>query len=361
MSTWSQSLVDWYNKVKRDLPWRHRSDAYGIWISEIMLQQTQVDTVIDYYNRFLATFPTVHDLAKADEQQVLKLWEGLGYYSRARNLHKTAKIVSQELDGHFPTTYEALQKLPGLGPYTAAAVVSIAFGVPVPVVDGNVLRVFTRFWEIEKDIRQPRVRTQLFNCLTPAVEKHDPSTFNQAMMELGALICTPKSPDCTQCPIQSTCIAKRDNKVDKLPIKSKAKPVPHYHIGVGVILNNEKVLIGKRKTDQMLGGLWEFPGGKQEKGETIETTIQREIKEETTLNVTVNDSITTVKHAYSHFKITLHAYWCTLESGQASPKSAEELRWVSLETLSDYPFPKANKKVLECITILKGFPLAHPA
>lgn len=311
-----------------------------------MLQQTQVDTVIGYFERFMVQFPTLELLAQADQEKVLKAWEGLGYYSRARNLHKAAKMVMDAHEGVIPCTYEALQTLPGLGPYCAAAVTSIAFGNAVPVVDGNVIRVFSRFWGIEDDVRLPKVRNEIFDRLTPIIQDFNPSHFNQAMMELGALICKPKSPACEKCPLQSECVAYQTKRTDQLPFKSKAAPVPHHTIVVGVIWKAGQILIGKRRQDQMLGGLWEFPGGKCEPGESLDGALKREILEETGLHVTVGPPYCAVQHAYTHFKITLHAFPCTIDSGILEAKSADELRWVSWEMLKTLPFPKANLKIL---------------
>jgi A/G-specific adenine glycosylase len=347
MSPWVTSLLNWYNSQKREMPWRSNPHPYRTWVSEIMLQQTQVATVIPYFNRFLDQFPTVYDLAKADEQAVLKAWEGLGYYSRARNLQKAAKLVVDDYNGEVPSTYEELQKLSGIGPYCAAAITSIAFGNPVPVVDGNVLRVFTRFWGVFDDIRNTKVRDVFFNKLKPFIKEANPADFNQAIMELGALVCKPKQPKCDDCPLTQNCFAYNSKKVDELPFKSKSKPVPHYNIAVAVIQKNGKVLIGKRDEKQMLGGLWEFPGGKQEKNEGLDRTVLREVKEETGLTVKLSKELTVVKHAYSHFKITLHPYLCDYVSGNEVPQSATELKWVSIQELADYPFPKANKVVLE--------------
>jgi A/G-specific adenine glycosylase len=333
------------------MPWRSNPLPYYVWVSETMLQQTQVSTVIPYFNRFIQKFPTIQDLANADQQTVLKQWEGLGYYSRARNVHKAAQYVINELNDKIPSTYEKLQELPGIGPYIAAAIASIAFEVPVPVVDGNVLRVFSRFWGISDDIRNTSVRNTLFDQLTPIIKKvKEPSQFNQAIMELGALICTPKSPTCNSCPIATQCYANTHHKQAELPYKSKSKPTPHYDIAVGIIRDGNKILIGKRKQDQMLGGLWEFPGGKQKESESLEETVMREIKEETGLQVKLNHKITQIKHAYTHFKITLHAYDCTYISGKALPHTTDEIRWVSLSELKTYPFPKANSKVLDIYT-----------
>ena len=347
MRSWSGDLTDWYRANKRVLPWREAPLPYFIWVSEVMLQQTQVETVIDYFNRFIAKFPTVEKLAVADLQEVLKLWEGLGYYSRARNFHKAAQKVVAEYGGEIPSTYLDLQKLPGLGPYAAAAVASLAFSVPVPVVDGNVLRVFARFWGMNDDIRLPKMRQLLFDQLVPIIAEENPSDFNQGMMELGALICRPQSPLCLACPIQPGCVAFRERRTDELPVKSKLPKAPHFEIGVGVIWRGDHILIAKRKTDQMLGGLWEFPGGKRQAGESLEETVCRELLEETGLTVQIGAPYPIVKHAYTHFKITMTAFRCVYLSGKPSPNTSDELKWVPVSDLNSYPFPKASLKVIE--------------
>lgn len=332
------------------MPWRSNPLPYNVWVSEIMLQQTQVDTVIPYFNRFLDTFPTVEVLANADQEQVLKLWEGLGYYSRARNLHKGAKLIVAQYNGKLPSTYDELQKISGIGPYVAAAITSIAFNNPVPVVDGNVLRVFSRFWGIEDDIRETKSRNAIFDKLTPFIKTTNPSDFNQGIMELGALICKPKNPQCARCPLQKECYAFINKKTDTLPFKSKSAPVPHYHIGVAVIWKDNKILIGKRKEEKMLGGLWEFPGGKQNKDETIQETVIREVKEETDLDIRIESQYCSINHAYTHFKITLHAFKTSIVSGTEKAQSATELKWASIEDCKKLPFPKANLKVFEAIS-----------
>jgi len=270
------------------MPWRTSPSPYRVWVSEIMLQQTQVVTVIPFFNRFICQFPTVFDLANSDLQSVLKLWEGLGYYSRARNLHRAAKQVCLEHNGQLPETYETLQTLPGIGPYIAAAIASIAFNKPVPVVDGNVLRVFCRFWGIKDDIRHPSVRNNLFTKLTPIIQQvPSPSDFNQSIMEIGALICSPKTPKCAFCPISKTCFTQINQLHAQLPYKSRPKPIPHYTVSVGLIFKENKILIGKRRESQMLGGLWELPGGKQSENETVEQAVIREIYEETGLKLKI--------------------------------------------------------------------------
>lgn len=316
-----------------------------------MLQQTRVDTVIPYYYRFTEAFPTVEALANADRQQVLKLWEGLGYYSRARNMQDAARQIADEMDNEMPRNYAGLIKLKGIGPYTAAAISSIAFGEKQAVVDGNVLRVICRYYGITGDIRATGTKNDVQEIVTGLIPESRPGDFNQAVMELGATVCTPANPKCDHCPLSTGCIAYRTAQTDSLPYKSTAKKTPHHQIGIGIIVDPEtgKLLIARRPEDAMLGGLWEFPGGKQKKGEQITKTVKRELHEELGVEVSLFEKLMELKHAYSHFKITLHAYWCKIDSGIPEPKSSSELRWVFPAELEKYPFPKANKTITESI------------
>lgn len=330
------------------MPWRGEKDPYKIWISEIMLQQTRVDQAWPYFENFTKAFPTVFDLAKADQQQVLKAWEGLGYYSRARNLHAASKMIVEDYNGKLPETYDEIIKLKGIGPYTAAAITSIAFGLPNAVVDGNVIRVITRYFGIEDDVRKTGTVKEVQSLVNELISLEQPAEFNQGMMELGATICSPHNPDCLNCPIQSGCIATKIAKTDIIPYKSKAKKKPHKIIGVGIIeAEDGTLLIALRPEDVMLGGLWEFPGGKQEKGETIQQTVERELLEELGVEVHAFKEFMTLKHTYSHFSITMHAWFCKLISGTPEPKSSQEIRWVKRSELEEYPFPKANKVLTE--------------
>jgi len=347
--TWPRRLLRWYARHRRVLPWRSRPTPYRVWISEIMLQQTRVDTVAPYFRRFVGRFPSLPRLAAASQQEVLKAWEGLGYYARARNLHKAAQRLVAEFGGRLPADLETLRALPGIGEYTAAAIASIGHGRPAPVVDGNVLRVFTRFWGIGADIRSGSVRGRLAARLAPIVAEQPPAAFNQAVMELGALVCTPVRPACAECPLRQACVARATGRTGSLPFKSRAKPVPHHDVAVGVIWRNGRVLIAKRREDQMLGGLWEFPGGRREKRESLEHTVLREIREETGLETTCGAAYCTVKHAYTHFKITMTAFKCGYVSGTARARAAAALRWVRLPKLADYPMPRANRKVIAAI------------
>lgn len=340
-------LLGWYDDNKRDMPWRDCGDPYKTWISEIMLQQTRVDQATPYFNRFIERFPDVYALANAEQQDVLKVWEGLGYYSRARNLHHAAKTVVDDFNGQIPDTEDEILELKGVGPYTASAVLSIAFSKPHAVVDGNVLRVLTRYLGIEDDIRSSSTKNTVQEAANELIDEDRPGDFNQAVMELGATVCTPSNPDCSECPVSSNCVAYTTLKTDSIPYKSPAKKRPHHQIGVGIIRDDENVLIALRPEDAMLGGMWEFPGGKQKEDEDIQQTVIRELKEELGVDVTVTKPFMKLNHAYSHFKITLHAYLCELKKGNPQPKTSQQLKWVSVSELDRYPFPKANRKLTE--------------
>lgn len=330
------------------MPWRDCGDPYKIWISEIMLQQTRVDQATPYFKRFMDRFPTVHDLAKADQQDVLKVWEGLGYYSRARHLHAASKLVVEEFDGKVPNTWEEINELKGVGPYTASAVLSIAYQKKHAVVDGNVIRVLSRYFGIEDDVRSTKTKNTIQDYADDLISEERPGDFNQAVMELGAMVCTPSNPECEKCPLQANCVAHKTVKTEDIPYKSPAKKRPHHQIGVGIIMNNnEEVLIALRPDDAMLGGMWEFPGGKQEENEKMEDTVIRELREELDVDVSISKPFMKLDHAYSHFKITMHAYLCEIEAGTPQPNTSQEIRWITIDELEDYPFPKANRKLTE--------------
>ena len=360
MSHFSERILHWYHHHKRTLPWRETDDPYKIWISEIMLQQTRVDTVIPYYERFLARFPTVFELADADQQQVLKSWEGLGYYSRGRNLHHASKKVVDEFDGELPSTWKEITSLKGIGPYTASAILSIAFQKKYAVVDGNVIRVLSRFYGIQDDIRKSTTKNRIQDLADDLIPEKEPGDFNQAVMELGATVCTPQNPKCGTCPLSAECIAANSAQTEVIPYKSPAKKIPHHQIAVGLILNQRnELLIALRPNESMLGGLWEFPGGKQEEDETLQETVIRELKEELGVKVEVFSKFQDLKHAYSHFKITMYAFWCRIESGTPQPKSSQEIKWVSLDHIDQYPFPKANKTLINGLKKLEESDLSY--
>lgn len=344
-------LLTWYQQHGRSLPWRQTRDPYAIWISEIMLQQTQVKTVIPYYDRWLRALPTVHALAAADQQTVLKLWEGLGYYARARNLHHTAQIIVVEHQGQFPATLAQAIALPGIGRTTAGGILSAAFDQPLAILDGNVKRVLARL--VALPVPPAKAIAHLWQLSATLLDAAHPRDFNQAVMDLGATVCLPKQPLCDRCPWQPHCRAFALHLQTTLPMTETRTPIPRKVIGVAVIWNDQgQILIDRRKQSGLLGGLWEFPGGKIEPGETIEACIQREIMEELGIEITVGDRLITVDHTYSHFHVTLNVHHCQYISGDPQPIECDEIRWVTLAEIDQYPFPKANIKIIEALRSL---------
>lgn len=341
-----KALLGWFSSSKREMPWRESRDPYAIWLSEVMLQQTKVDQATPYFQKFISAYPTVTDLAEADQHDVLMLWEGLGYYARGRNMHKAAKAVVELHGGVFPSTYEELIALPGVGPYTAAAVSSIAFGGRHAVVDGNVVRVLSRFYGITDDVASSRTKRVIQSLADELLDPNHPGEFNQAVMELGSLVCTPSAPHCEDCPLARWCVANKTLQTDSIPYKAPKQKVPHHDIVVAIISDDiGRLLIARRRETAMLGGLWEFPGGKVEHGESHEHALHREIFEELDIQISVTREFMVLKHAYSHFKITLHAFLCTHASGTPKPRSSSEIRWVSPKQLIEFPFPKANRRL----------------
>ncbi|HSQ34470.1 MAG TPA: A/G-specific adenine glycosylase [Candidatus Binatia bacterium] len=335
-------LLRWFERNRRDLPWRRRRGLYPIWVSEVMLQQTQVETVVPYYLDFLKRFPTAAKLSAAPLQDVLKAWEGLGYYSRARNLWQSVRLVQGEGGGRIPGAYAAFRKLPGVGDYIAAAVLSIGRGLVVPVVDGNVLRVVCRWQGIRGDIRLAATKEKVRSFLQSVIPSDAPGRFNEAMMELGALVCVPKTPHCRRCPLHLDCFAFREGCTLSLPLKSKGKPVPTYRVALAVIVRRDRIFIQQRPESGHLGGLWEFPGGKCEPEETPLQAVVRECSEELGVEVDVSKKLARVRHAYSHFKIELHVYACALSG--PPPQASRKNAWIRAGELSRYPFPAANHK-----------------
>lgn len=350
-------LAAWYRHAARVMPWRRTTDPYRIWISEVMLQQTRVDQAQPYYERFTEAFPTVERLAAAPLDEVLLRWEGLGYYARARHLHRAAQVIVEDFGGRLPETYDAIRRLPGVGPYTAAAVLSIAFGQPHAVLDGNVARVLSRAFTIGDDVKRTSTRRRLQALADRLIPPSDPGDFNQAMMELGATVCTPRAPACPGCPVRPVCGAYAEGRPEAYPVTSKKPPVPHYDVAVGIVFNEQgEVLIQRRKEGGLLGGLWEFPGGKREEGEALEAACARELREELGIGAEVEAPLTRIDHAYSHFKVTLHAFRCRVLHGTPASREGQPIRWTRPDCLGQYAFPRANRRLIEHLITARQAP-----
>lgn len=339
---WPLQLVKWFQSNQRMLPWRESYEPYQVWISEIMLQQTQVATVLPYFDRWMKRFPTIQDLAAASEDEVLKHWEGLGYYSRARNLHKAAKEMNQ-----IPSVKSDLLAIPGIGPYTAGAILSIAYQQDEALVDGNVIRVLSRLY---KDEENTRTQTQRFWKRAESVlPKGQAREFNQGLMELGALICTPKSPKCEQCPVANSCLAKKAGIEERLPNRGPKQKKEQIQVAIAIIEDGDRVFIQKRPSKGLMGGLWEFPGGKVETDESVEEALNREIQEEMGIKLKEVQEFKKIKHAYTRFKVDLHCYLAKYERGTVKLNAATEGKWVKKEDLKNFAFPAANGRLIEAL------------
>lgn len=338
-------LLSWYEKHARRLPWRDQPTPYRVWISEIMLQQTRVETVLPYFERWMERFPTLQSLAAAPEQDVLHAWEGLGYYSRARNLHRAAQLLVREHGGQIPSDPDHLQRLPGIGRYTAGAIASIAFGQDAPALDANIRRVLARVFHMDLPARSPEGERRLWQLARDSLPPGRAGDFNQALMDLGSSICTPRAPACLICPLAAHCQAFALGRQESLPVLAEKPPVPHYTVTAAVIWRGEQVLIARRPANGLLGGLWEFPGGKLEEGEDFEQGLRREIQEELGVEIRVGAPFGVYQHGYTHFKVTLHAFTCALEAGEPRAIQASDVRWVLPAQLPDFPMGKIDRQI----------------
>jgi A/G-specific adenine glycosylase len=339
-------LIQWFKAEQRELPWREDKDPYKIWVSEIMLQQTRVDTVIPYFKNFIEQFPDIKALAEAEEQKVLKSWEGLGYYSRARNLHSAVKEVNEKYEGKVPDEPKEISSLKGVGPYTAGAILSIAYGLPEPAVDGNVMRVLSRILSIWDDIAKASTRKVFEDAVRVLISKEDPSSFNQALMELGALICTPTSPSCLLCPVREHCQGFNDGVQNDLPVKTKNKKQRQVQIAA-VVLEDEagRVFIHKRPESGLLANLWEFPNAEVLPPHDLEKQQLKEaIKNEYEAEVKMNEMIGQIEHVFSHLTWNINVYKGKLLSIK---EEKQDLKLVTMEEIQHYPFSVSHQKILK--------------
>jgi len=337
-------LLEWYAVHGRDLPWRRTRDPYHIWVSEVMLQQTRVETVIPYFERWMEQFPTIEALAAAPEEQVLKAWEGLGYYTRARNLHAAVKEVAARYGGAVPDDPGAVAALKGVGPYTAGAILSIAFNRPEPAVDGNVLRVMARLHAIADDIARPATRRTIEELVRAMIPSGRAGEFNQALMDLGAVICTPRRPSCPICPVRELCEARRAGKETELPVKGRAKAPRPVERVAAVLERDGQLLIVRRPQEGLLGGLWELPGGDVTPGANPEEALRTLLRESLGAEVVVGAHLADVRHVFSHLVWHLRCYRAEL-TPEAEVAGGESVRWVEPEALAEYAFPAIYHRV----------------
>ncbi|WP_026021831.1 A/G-specific adenine glycosylase [Bacillus timonensis] len=344
INEFQKDLIDWFEQEQRDLPWRQDQDPYKVWVSEIMLQQTRVDTVIPYFENFVSKFPTIEDLAKAEEDKVLKAWEGLGYYSRVRNLHAAVKEVAEKYDGKVPDTVDEISSLKGVGPYTTGAILSIAYGVPEPAVDGNVMRVLSRILSVWDDIAKPKTR-QIFEAIVrEIISKENPSAFNQALMELGALICVPGNPACLLCPVREHCRAFAEGVQKELPVKNKKK-APTAVSMAAVVLQNEngQFLIHKRPEKGLLANLWEFPNHETILNiQTPKEQLGDFLKNEYKVEAKIGQAFTTIQHVFSHLIWNITVFEGKIVN---TIQETDNLKLVHLEELDEYTFPVSHQKI----------------
>lgn len=349
-----KQLLAWFAEYQRPLPWRETYDPYEVWVSEIMLQQTQVVTVLPYFGRWMETLPTLQAVADASQETILKLWEGLGYYSRARNLQKTAKLICEQFQGEFPSEFETILSLPGIGRYTAGAIASIAFNQNAPIVDGNVTRVVCRLMDLREDPKSPAMVKVLWQLAEEWIPAGQARFFNQGLMELGATLCLSQQPSCLLCPVQRFCKAQQAGTLECVPAKTKRRPFTPVTTALAVIQNSGKFLIRKRPSEGLMGGLWEFPNINLNKNEEIKEALVEGIKQQYQIDITVDQALTTIKHGYTSFKVTLHCF-LSYYPGAATEPAPPSTQWVSLKDLDQFSFPAAHNKLIGILRHKKEF------
>ncbi len=349
MRSGRRALLRWYDHNRRELPWRATRDPYAIWVSEAMLQQTRVETVIPYYQRFLERFPDVAALASADLDDVLGVWQGLGYYSRARNLREAARVVVDELGGRIPDDAASLRRLPGVGRYTAGALASIAFDRPEPVVDANVARVLARLLGIREDVKRADVARRLWDEAAALARGPRPGDLNQALMELGATVCTPRAPRCPVCPLRGSCDAYRKGDAAELPVLARRAEPRALEAAAALVLRRGRALAVRRPPEGLLGGLWELPGGELARREPPRAGLVRALRERVGLSVERSERTGVVEHGFTHRTLRLHVFRCDSVKGRTRLAGFDAHRWLAPEALFGLPQGAVTRKALRLV------------
>ena len=343
----AQDLLAWFHRERRALPWRRSRDPYRIWVAEVLLQQTRVAQAAPYFERFIARFPSLRALASSDLDDVLKIWQGAGYYARARRLRDAARLLVRTAGGSVPRSVEALESLPGVGPYTARAVAALAFGEAVVPLDANVLRVAARWTGETREVRRPTVRSRLDERLARTLPPRDPGAFAEAVMELGETICLPRNPRCSRCPVSASCRAFLQlDEPGSLPRRPARRRRVHQRASIVTLHRKGRWFVQRRPAGGLLGGLWEFPGGKIEDGEEPEAAARRELAEETGATAGPLRSVGIVRHGYSHFTVELHVFRGAVHR---APRPGPDRRWASLAEIARLPLPRATEKILRLL------------
>ncbi len=354
-----ENLLSWYQVHRRTLPWRDNYNPYHTWIAEVMMQQTQMDRGVAYFQRWMDRFPDIASLAKASEEDLLKAWEGLGYYRRVRNIQAAARIIMERHGGVFPNTYTAILDLPGIGPYTAGAIASTAFNQDMPCVDGNVERVLSRVFNIDTPVRQEPAKSQILQLAQKLIPPGQARDFNQAIMELGALVCR-KVPACSACPLYEQCESRHLGLAKKRPVPGRKATITRLDMVTGILIRSNHIFVQRRREDDIWGGLWEFPGGCVDPGESLEQAIVREWQEETGFTVRPVRRLVTIRHSYTTYRITLTAFLLDLmasddANSRPSPPVLTEAtawRWLPIEEIGDIPLPAPHRKLTHVCPLL---------
>lgn len=341
----AKKLLRWYGSRERSLPWRQKPEPYAVWVAEIMAQQTRLESMLPYYARWMKRFPTIRALANADEQEVLALWEGLGYYSRGRNLRRAAKVVMADYGGKLPEDLGGLHDLPGVGPYTAGAIASLAFGVDAPAVDGNAIRVLARVFNVEEPVESGTAKKRFWELAAQHLPSGHAADYNQALMDLGAQVCLPRRPKCSECPLKGDCVAKTLGIQEERPVKRQAKPMPLREFAAAVIRQRGEVLLVQRPASGLLAGMWEFPNTRLIAGGRAKANLKRALRNEFAVDLFLDQRIAVYEHTYSHFQARLRVYECKLSGKRNKIKTARPSQWVEPIALRELPMGKLDRNV----------------